>query len=289
MKKTISSYIIISSLLIVVDTLGLWFANGVVNPMEVGPFQFGMFYDESWLFPILHGVKPIIQTSCLFGLNFFIFAICCLLCMFFAKNKELHLSLALVMGGVLSQNTGILILKKTAHWMSFLGVSFSLSSIAILIGLLLFLVLCVKNRSAYFQKYNVRKTLIIMQDQYVFCSLLIGSYCVLLLSIGVFFYIYLKNVLNGINSINESLYVELSAYFVFFYTVLSMFYLLIVFIFIIYLSNRIYGPVYAFKKYVNSLLTGKKLDHDFKLREGDHFRDLMDLAKDLNMGYKNRQ
>ena len=170
--------------------------------------------------------------------------------------------------------------------MSFLGLSFSLSSIAILSGLILFAVLCIKNRSIYFRKNNLRKTLIIMQDQYTFCSLLIGSYCLLLFSIGVFFYIYLNNVLSNVNVVNEPFYSELNSYFVFFYTVLAMFYLLIGFIFIIYLSNKIYGPIHSFKRYIKSLLIHKNVDHDFNLREGDHFRDLIDLAKDLSSRYK---
>lgn len=64
----------------------------------------------------------------------------------------------------------------------------------------------------------------------------------------------------------------------------SIFLLIILFLFIgiffLYLSNKIYGPIYAFEKYVRALLKGKNPE-DFKLRKDDQFKNLEFLAKDL--------
>ena len=58
--------------------------------------------------------------------------------------------------------------------------------------------------------------------------------------------------------------------------------LLCVFIgaFFLYLSNKIYGPIYAFERYVKALLNGEN-PKDFQLRKNDQFKHLEDLAKDI--------
>ena len=54
-------------------------------------------------------------------------------------------------------------------------------------------------------------------------------------------------------------------------------------IFFTYLSNKIYGPVYAFERYMRSLLKGEQ-NKDFKLRNNDHLKQLEKLAEDIKTG-----
>jgi len=50
--------------------------------------------------------------------------------------------------------------------------------------------------------------------------------------------------------------------------------------FFTYLSNKIYGPLYAFDKYIKSLLKGEK-PKDLKLRKNDQLTHLESLAKEI--------
>ena len=52
-------------------------------------------------------------------------------------------------------------------------------------------------------------------------------------------------------------------------------------IFFLYISNKIFGPVYAFERYIRKLLDNKDFKEDFKLRKNDQLKQLEILAKDI--------
>ncbi len=55
--------------------------------------------------------------------------------------------------------------------------------------------------------------------------------------------------------------------------------------FFVYLSNKIYGPVYAFERYVKALIQGKN-PKDLRLRKNDQFKQLESLAKEIKNSIK---
>lgn len=61
---------------------------------------------------------------------------------------------------------------------------------------------------------------------------------------------------------------------------LAIFFCLLVFVAGLILSQRIVGPLYAFELYVEDLLRGEK--RKLKLREGDNFKHLEDVAEKLS-------
>ncbi len=63
------------------------------------------------------------------------------------------------------------------------------------------------------------------------------------------------------------------------YLAISLVFNLVVFVAGIILSNKSAGPLYAFEKYVESLLSGDR--KEFKLREGDNYQHLIDVAHNL--------
>ena len=74
-----------------------------------------------------------------------------------------------------------------------------------------------------------------------------------------------------------------------FFALLAVCFLVIIFGFVVYISNKIYGPVYAFKKYVKEVFVSGEPDRPFNLRKGDHFNDLQDLAGQLKDKYGKNQ
>lgn len=65
---------------------------------------------------------------------------------------------------------------------------------------------------------------------------------------------------------------------------LAFFFCLLVFVAGVILSQRIVGPLYAFELYVEDLLKGDK--RKLKLREGDNFKHLEDVADKLSNHFK---
>ena len=55
---------------------------------------------------------------------------------------------------------------------------------------------------------------------------------------------------------------------------------LLITLFFLYLSNKIYGPIYAFERYTRSLMKGEK-PKDLKFRKNDQLKHLEHLAKDI--------
>ena len=51
-------------------------------------------------------------------------------------------------------------------------------------------------------------------------------------------------------------------------------------LFFLYISNKIYGPIYAFERYIKALLN-KENPKDLKFRKNDQFKNLENLAKDI--------
>ena len=76
----------------------------------------------------------------------------------------------------------------------------------------------------------------------------------------------------------------------FFQYSLFILFLLALFIglFFLYLSNKIYGPVYAFERYIRALLQGKN-PKDLKLRKNDQLKHLEGLAKDIKKAFNKSQ
>ena len=52
------------------------------------------------------------------------------------------------------------------------------------------------------------------------------------------------------------------------------------------LSHRMAGPLYAFEKFLEDLLSGK--DRELKLRAGDDFQHLEELSQKLRLNFKAR-
>lgn len=74
-------------------------------------------------------------------------------------------------------------------------------------------------------------------------------------------------------SFNASFLVFCFFTFVFLYFAVGVFFL--------YVSNKIYGPIFAFERYIRGLLNKENVEEEFKLRKKDQFKNLEQLAKDI--------
>ena len=70
------------------------------------------------------------------------------------------------------------------------------------------------------------------------------------------------------------------AFFSYSFFILIVVYLSVI-LFFLYISNKVFGPVYAFERYVRKLLEDKNFKEDFRLRRDDQLKHLEVLAKDI--------
>ena len=154
---------------------------------------------------------------------------------------------------------------------------FNLSDVFQTVAWLLILLQIIKLRSAIFRKKEKRKSLIVIKAYqlqfigYSVLSVLCVSSFLLLLSYQFLNFVDVAHFAN-INQIGS---------FFFKYSLFILF-LLIIFIsiFFLYLSNKVYGPLYAFERYIKALLNGE-VPKDLQLRKNDQLKHLEDLAKDI--------
>ena len=131
------------------------------------------------------------------------------------------------------------------------------------------------------EKEKRKRLLVMTTDQFQF----IGYSALTFFCISTFFLILNYQFLGFIEVINFSNIRPISNSF--FKYSFFMLLLLSVFVgtFFLYLSNKIYGPIYAFEKYVKALLNGEN-PKDLRLRKHDQFKHLEDLAKDIKENLK---
>ena len=127
-----------------------------------------------------------------------------------------------------------------------------------------------------------RKTLIILKkEQWHFLTYILWTaFC-----FGLFFFIINSQFFIQYTETTEDLRQQF-LFFVFkYFAVVMALFLLPVFAAFVYLSNKIYGPIYAFERYVRALIN-KENPEDLKLRQKDHLKRLEVLAKEIKEHFK---
>ena len=234
-----------------------------------------------------------IYKNIIFSSFFGLFFLCLFLLLNFILKEKLigfRLALAVFTAGMLGESLGFLIQGSMGHIFQVGGLRVGLSHFYIFIGVLSTVFFSVKDFSLIFNKDSVRKKLLIEKDQYAFCFYVILPYFLFIGGFYMFFHVFIQMVLSfaprmPINTRNDII----NTFFSLFST-LSLCFLLTLTLFIVYLSNKVYGPVYAFKKYIRDVFLKGEADRTLKFRSADHFQELVGLAKELKKVFplKNR-
>ena len=122
-----------------------------------------------------------------------------------------------------------------------------------------------------------RKTLIILKkEQWHFLTYIIWT----AVCLGLFFFIINSQFFIQYTETSEGLREQFLLFILKYFAIVMALFLLPVLAAFIYLSNKIYGPIYAFERYVRSLIK-KENPEDLQFREKDHLKRLEILAKEI--------
>lgn len=121
-----------------------------------------------------------------------------------------------------------------------------------------------------------RKTFIVMKEQWHFLfSIMWLAFC-----FGLLFFILNSQFLTQYARTPEGIREKFLLFAFEYFAVVMALFLLPVLAAFVYLSNKIYGPVYAFERYIRSLLRQEN-PKDLRLRENDRLKRLETLAKEV--------
>ena len=228
----------------------------------------------------------IMALSSFFGI-FFLYLFFLLNFILMKKVMGFRLALAVFTAGMMGDSLDILFQRVgTTEPFRLSYFSFGLSDVYVLVGVILTIFFVLKDYSVIFQKDNLRKKVLVEKEQYIFCFYIILPYFLFVMGFYMFFHVFIQMVLGAAPRLSVSTQSYIINTFLSLFSVLSLCFLLALVIFVFYFSNKVYGPVYAFKKYVYEALIKGKGDRLFKLRSGDHFQELVDLASELKQKIK---
>ena len=285
-------YIVVGILVcsIMFDQLSRWVVSLMLenNNFKVGPVGFAIL-KSAYLIDFI-GYKKLL-LSCVLSI-FFLFLFFVLNFVLIQKLLGLRVGLAFFAVGMLGESVNVILHGSILDWIVIYGRYFNLTDVYVLVGLILTLFFCFRDRSIIFRKNNLRKRMLIEKDQSVFIFYILFSYFVFFIGLGMFFIVFIKMVLMYTMNVSQAVQSDLLTTSTLLFSLLAFCFFIIIAGFAIYISNKIYGPVYAFKKYVNDVFlsgSGADRDYPFKLRKGDHFNDLQDLADQLRDKYGKNQ
>ena len=159
-----------------------------------------------------------------------------------------------------------------------LNVYFNLADIFQTSGWLVILFQLIVLKKHIWRENERRKSFLVMKNFQIQFLAYCSSIFVL---VSVFFILLNYQFINFISLTEGQDLKQLSfAFFSYCFFILIIIYFSIG-IFFLYISNKVFGPVYAFERYIKELLNNKNLKKDFKLRKNDQFKQLEGLAKDI--------
>ncbi|MEM7646567.1 MAG: hypothetical protein AAF203_06645, partial [Pseudomonadota bacterium] len=137
-----------------------------------------------------------------------------------------------------------------------------------------------KDRDNLWPKENMRKVAWIHpRFQLRYCYILVTCGLGFSLIAGVFSYTFLRFVVIDLMGNNTKLLDQFLIPFLVTFSSVSLAFTAFLFMIGKQLSHRIVGPVYAFKKFVNSYIDGHY--YQLRLRKGDEFPELEELAEKI--------
>jgi len=227
----------------------------------------------------------VIGLSSVFGFLFFFY----LLLVYFLPLQlfKLKAGLSLLTGGIFGNVTDRVFRGTSIDFipLSFgdYGMSFNLADAFQWAGAFLILYnVIIHERIIWYPENQRGKFLVYPKEQLRFASKLAIVALSSSFLLGLFAATYLRNTMQSlqVNSANNLLL------FVIAYICLSLIFAIIVFFAGLFFSHRTAGPFFAFEIYVEDLLAGR--DREFYLREGDHYKHLESIARDVRVALKKK-
>ncbi len=246
-------------------------------------FYLEPFTNSHWIFGFQLGM-PILSFVIFSGLFCILIYLYILFIYYFPNLNLLTLSLTLLFAGVTSNlidriRNGYVFDFITYKWGSNISFHFNSSDILQTFAWCLLIYIIISNRKIIWPYIEQRKTLLIMKKQqleFIFYFIITATY------VSTFFILLNHQFLNQLQKIELSNQKMLFIKLFLDYSLIVLIALIVPLIGLsLYFSNKVYGPIYAFNKYVKDLLDGKN-PKDLKLRKNDTLKkELESLSIDI--------
>lgn len=268
-----------------IDQMTKAWANGNLAELKFfGPFGFVLHHNRGAILGTFSDLPPMLRVVSLStGGAFLIFIYGAIQYLLPSKSLPLRTGMSLLLGGILGnvtdriihgEVTDFLLLGSRTLWTP----AFNMADAIQWIGYILVVYGLIRDGSLLWPDVNARKNLWInprYQIKYILTIVGIGSSFAVVSA--VFAYTFLKVTIDDL-VVGPAHMMEhrFLTPFLQTYAVISVGFMVTLFVLGRILSHRTAGPVYAFETYMRDLIRGK--DRKFRLRKGDDFKHLEELA-----------
>lgn len=264
-----------------------WALHNLSDLRFYGPIGLVLHHNPGAILGTFADLPPILRVVSLStGGAFLIFIYAAIQYLLPSRSMQLRSGMSLLLGGILG-NVSDRILHGAVTDFFVIGSrqmstpAFNFADAIQWVGYVLVVYGLVRDGSLFWPDSNVRKTVWVnprFQLRFSLTLVAIGA-CFAVIN-GVFAYTFLKVTIDDLvvgparMMENRFLVPFLQTYFV-----ISVGFLVALFVLGRLLSHRMAGPLYGFENYLRDLIRGK--DRRFRIRKGDEFKHLEDLADDL--------
>jgi signal peptidase II len=270
------------------DYFTKWLALEFVRGINFyGPFGLVLHFNPGAMLGAFSGLPPVLRiVSLSTGGAFLFFIYLALQHLIPIKATALRVGMSILLGGILGNVTDRILRGSVTDFLLLGSITrstpaFNVADAVQWVGYALVVYSLVKHGNIFWPETNVRKSLWVNRRfQFKYLAILFAMGLGFTLISGVFFYTYLKITIDAL-VIGTPFEVERRFLVPFFITfsVISLGFLIALFVIGRILSHRTAGPLYAFEKFLEDILNGK--DRVLKLRAGDDFQHLEELANRL--------
>lgn len=282
-------------LLVVTPLLGTWLIDRVSKMWAEnlegftfhGPIGTVLHHNHGailGLFSTLPAVLRIVSLST--GGAFLIFTFFVIQYLLPIRSSVLRAGMAVLLGGILGNVTDRILWGYVVDFLvlgtpqNFTPFVFNVADVMQWVGYIMIVFALVKDGKILWPEQNLRKSYWIdPKYQINYCIKLVGFGVSFAIISGVYSYTFMKVSINSLVGDQPEIEQKYLIPFLFTFVAVSLTFCVLLFMVGLILSHRAAGPIYAFEKFLEDLVSGKT--RNLKLRAGDDFTHLEALASQL--------
>jgi signal peptidase II len=264
-----------------------WAARTLAELKFYGPFGLVLHHNPGAILGTFSDLPPILRiVSLSTGGAFLIFIYAAIQYLLGSKALPLRAGMSLLLGGILGNVTDRIVQGSVTDFLVFGSrelstPAFNMADAIQWVGYFLVVYGLIRDGSLFWPDSNVRKSVWVNPKfQLRFCLTIVAIGACFAVISGVFTYTFLKITIDDL-VVGPARMMEKRFLIPFLqvYSVITIGFMFTLFVLGRILSHRMAGPVHGFEIYLRDLMKGK--DRKFRIRQGDEFKHLEELAEQL--------
>ncbi|MBX9766063.1 MAG: signal peptidase II [Bdellovibrionales bacterium] len=270
-----------------VDRVSKYFASGLVGDVWNGPLGFILHHNPGAILGIFSELPALLRVVSLATAGAFLMvAFFVIQYLLPSRSLFLRIGMSLLMGGILGNVTDRVLHGYVIDFLvlgagAVMSPAFNIADVTQWVGYLMIVSALLRDGKNLWPVTNTRRSYWINTEyQLSYCLKLVGVGVGFSLITGTYCFTYVKIMLADLTANNKAVEERFLAPFLIILALISISFLVLLFLVGVVLSHRSAGPIYAFEKFLEDLFEGKP--RALRLRAGADFKHLEELAERIS-------